>query len=327
MTLNISLDTPTELRHQRKGDVFGPFTATRASCGLYHSLVIGKRGDVPQLYGWGRNHNNVLGLGAEIKERTFPAQVGHFAKSHLFQVSCGLNHTAVVVKQFNQSGGRVYTFGLGNKGRLGFTKTKFESESAATDAWFTPKPTRVKFPDKEKIARVSCGTDHTLAITDKGQLFSWGVGQYGNLGTGETSDEFMPVKIEVGPKDSFVIHAAAGGKHSLACLKNGNCYAWGHNGNGRLGLGHSRAVISPTQIEYLIGKEVVYVAAGEAHSAAIDRSGSLFTWGAGAYGRLGHGEDADMPVPRRVEELGGIPIVQVREKPYREVTDSSEWLH
>lgn len=312
MSLKVNIEVPSELKHKRQGDAFGPFTATRASCGLYHSMVIGKRGDVPQLYGWGRNHNNVLALGPEIKERTFPAQVGHFAKSHVFQVSCGLNHTAVVIKQFNQSGGRVYTCGLGNKGRLGFTKTKFETETSETDdAWFTPKPIRVKFPDKEKIARITCGADHTLAITDKGGLFAWGVGQYGNLGTGETIDEYTPVKIDVGHKDSFVTHCAAGGKHSVACTRDGNCYSWGHNGNGRLGLGHSRAVVSPTLIEYLTGKEVVYVAAGEAHSGAIDRSGALYTWGAGAYGRLGHGEDADMPVPRRVEELGGIPIIQV----------------
>lgn len=311
MTLNISLEVPNELKHRTKGDIFGPNTATRASCGLYHTLVVGKRGDVPQLYGWGRNHNNVLGLGVEVKERSYPGQVEHFARSHVFQVSCGLNHTAILIKQFNQSGGKLYTCGLGNKGRLGYTKTKFGEETSETDAWFTPKPIRVKFPDKVKIARVSCGADHTLALTDKGEIWAWGVGQFGNIGTGNTNDEFEPVKIEFGGKDAFVTHCAAGGKHSLACTKDGNCYSWGHNGGGRLGLGHSRAVLSPTQIEYLIGKEIVYVAAGEAHSAAIDRSGSLFTWGAGAYGRLGHGEDADMPVPRRVEELGGIPIVQV----------------
>lgn len=313
MALKIDLEVPQELKHKRQSDVLGPFTASRAACGLYHTLVIGKRGDVPQLYGWGRNHNNVLCLGVEIKERTFPGQVGHFAKSHVFQVSCGLNHTAVLIKQFNQSGGKVYTCGLGNKGRLGYTKTKYEMESSESDAWFTPKPVRVRFPDKAKIARISCGADHTLAITDKGELYGWGVGQYGNLGTGENNDEFDPVKITIGSKESFVVHCAAGGKHSLACTKNGNCYAWGHNGSGRLGHGHSRAVMTPTQIDYLNGKEIVYVAAGESHSAAIDRSGALFTWGAGSFGRLGHGEDADMPVPRRVEELGGIPIVQVSE--------------
>lgn len=307
----INLDIPDEFKISRQSDRFSPFTATRASCGLYHSLVVGKRGEIPQLYGWGRNHNNVLGLGPEILERSYPAQVSHFAKSHIFQVSCGLNHTAVILKQFNQTGGKVYSCGLGNKGRLGFTKTNWKKEDADTDAWFTPKPIRVRFPNKERIARISCGADHTLAISDNGELLAWGVGQYGNLGTGEVADEYTPVKIHFGASDVAVIHCSAGGKHSLACTADGRCFSWGHGGNGRLGLGHARAVLSPTPIDYLAGREIIFVSAGEAHSACIDKTGILYTWGAGGYGRLGHGEDIDLPVPRKVEEFGGVSIVQV----------------
>lgn len=318
--MSLSIEVPKELRERKQGDSFGPFTATRAACGLYHTFVIGKRAEVPQLYGWGRNNNNVLILGTEVKERSYPGQVSHFSKHHVFQVSCGLNHTVVLIKQFNQSGGKVYSCGLGNKGRLGYTKNKYSTtdNEADNDAWFTPKPIRVRFPaaPKSKVARIACGADHTLAITDKGELYAWGVGQYGNLGTGETNDEYEPVRIEIpnsSDKDSFVVHCAAGGKHSLACTRNGNVYSWGHNGSGRLGLGHSRTILTPTVIEYLTGREIIYVAAGEAHSAAIDRSGVLFTWGAGSFGRLGHGEDTDVPVPRRVEELG-VPVVQVGKK-------------
>lgn len=298
-------------RTSRPVDLFSPLTATRASCGLYHSVVIGKRGDVPQLYGWGRNHNNVLALGPDVAERSFPCQIPYFAKSHVLEVSCGLNHTVVVIKQPSASGGKVYACGLGNRGRLGFTKSDTLEETAETDAWFTPKPIRVRFPNREKISRVSCGSDHTLATTDKGDLFAWGVGQYGNLGTGQTHDEYFPVKVACGPKDTVIIHCAAGGKHSLACSSDGRCYAWGHGGNGRLGLGHSRAALVPTVLDYVVDREVAYVAAGEAHSACIDKLGVLYTWGAGAYGRLGHGEDVDIPVPRKVEEFGGIPIIQV----------------
>jgi hypothetical protein len=45
----------------------------------------------------------------------------------------------------------------------------------------------------------------------------------------------------------------------------------------------------------------VAIAAGERHSAALSRGGRLYTWGSGADGRLGHGDDADAHGPRLVD--------------------------
>ncbi|XP_053991691.1 uncharacterized protein LOC128883402 isoform X2 [Hylaeus volcanicus] len=298
-------------KERKKKFTFSPFTITRAGCGLYHSIVVGKRREAPQLYGWGRNYNNVLALGPDVPERHYPTPIPYFSKNHVFQVACGLNHTMILIKSVNHSGGRVYSCGLGNNGRLGFFKTDKSIETEEHDSWFTYKPIRVGFPNKEKIIRISCGSDHSLAISQHGELFAWGVGQYGNLGTGNTKDVTCPVQITVGNNKSFVVHCSAGGKHSLACTNDGRCYSWGHPGNGRLGLGHLRSVIVPTLIEASCDREIVFVSAGEAHSASIDKVGIVYTWGAGSYGRLGHGDDTDMHIPRKIESFGGQSIVQV----------------
>lgn len=47
---------------------------------------------------------------------------------------------------------------------------------------------------------------------------------------------------------------------------------------------------TPSLVTALSGKNVVFVAAGGSHSAAITEKGELYTWGKGSYGRLGHGE-------------------------------------
>ena len=39
----------------------------------------------------------------------------------------------------------------------------------------------------------------------------------------------------------------------------------------------------------LAGKQVVQIACGSSHSAAVTSEGELYTWGRGTYGRLGHG--------------------------------------
>eukprot|EP00522_Entomoneis_paludosa_P015141 CAMPEP_0172461150 /NCGR_PEP_ID=MMETSP1065-20121228/39564_1 /TAXON_ID=265537 /ORGANISM="Amphiprora paludosa, Strain CCMP125" /LENGTH=675 /DNA_ID=CAMNT_0013216385 /DNA_START=12 /DNA_END=2039 /DNA_ORIENTATION=- len=50
---------------------------------------------------------------------------------------------------------------------------------------------------------------------------------------------------------------------------------------------------------------------GYYHFAAISKDGDLFTWGSGSNGKLGHGTEDDVPLPKRVEALAGIPIKQV----------------
>ena len=52
---------------------------------------------------------------------------------------------------------------------------------------------------------------------------------------------------------------------------------------------YAQCIKRPELIESLCGYEIVDVAAGGAHSAAVSRKGLLYTWGKGRYGRLGHG--------------------------------------
>lgn len=57
---------------------------------------------------------------------------------------------------------------------------------------------------------------------------------------------------------------------------------------------------TPCLVEYLQDKEVIDISCGGAHSAAISRSGKLYTWGRGRYGRLGHGNGDDYALPKLV---------------------------
>ena len=50
----------------------------------------------------------------------------------------------------------------------------------------------------QRVVAVSAGTDHSLAITDDGPVFTWGRGEHGGLGHGEDlSNQLLPKKIEV----------------------------------------------------------------------------------------------------------------------------------
>jgi alpha-tubulin suppressor-like RCC1 family protein len=51
----------------------------------------------------------------------------------------------------------------------------------------------------------------------------------------------------------------------------------------------------------LAGKVVVFISAGYRHSAAVTDDGSLYTWGEGDFGRLGHGDSQSRFLPTRVK--------------------------
>lgn len=59
----------------------------------------------------------------------------------------------------------------------------------------------------------------------------------------------------------------------------------------------------PTLIEALRGKEIINIACGGSHSAAITVHGELYTWGKGRYGRLGHGDNEDRLAPKVVSKF------------------------
>lgn len=56
----------------------------------------------------------------------------------------------------------------------------------------------------------------------------------------------------------------------------------------------------PRVIEALRGKEIIDIACGGAHSAAITSNRDVYTWGKGRYGRLGHGDSEDQLKPKLV---------------------------
>ncbi len=53
-------------------------------------------------------------------------------------------------------------------------------------------------------------------------------------------------------------------------------------------------------METLKGKVVMDAACGSSHSACILEDGSLYTWGKGRYGRLGHNDHENSKLPKQV---------------------------
>ena len=104
----------------------------------------------------------------------------------------------------------------------------------------------------------------------------------------------------------------AGYFHSLALTADGALWSWGEGENGILGHGDGQEqLLLPKKVEAFAGQRVVAVSAGYAHSLATTADGAVWSWGRGACGRLGHGDEQDQLLPRKVEALAGQRTVAV----------------
>jgi hypothetical protein len=140
-----------------------------------------------------------------------------------------------------------------------------------------------------RIATVAAGVSYTLAVSEAGEVFSFGTGEFGRLGHGDELDVELPKQIEA-LRGVDVLTVAAGGAHAKALTRSGEVYSWGYGSSGQLGHGLLNTnTTAPAIIEALRGVRVERIAAGEAHSCAASQAGHLYTWGCGISGKLDHG--------------------------------------
>ena len=143
---------------------------------------------------------------------------------------------------------------------------------------------------------VSAGTIHTLAVKTNGTLWSWGNGQYGQLGNG-LFNSATPNVTQVGTATDW-LKVSAGNRFSLAIKNTGTLWSWGWNFTGQLGNGLNTPDVNiPAQVG--TSNNWRKIDAGDQHSLAIDASGILWAWGNNTFGQLGDGTNTTSlsPIP------------------------------
>ena len=147
---------------------------------------------------------------------------------------------------------------------------------------------------------VFAGEQHSLALTADGAVWSWGWGIFGMLGHGDQQQLLLPKKIEA-LAGRRVVAVSAGGQHSIAITADGAVWSCGCGSSGRLGHGDTQEQLLPKKIEDLAGQRVVAVSAGGFHSIAVTAHGAVWSWGGGAFGNLGHGDEHQQLLPKKIE--------------------------
>ncbi|RID81832.1 hypothetical protein D1953_19785 [Peribacillus asahii] len=145
---------------------------------------------------------------------------------------------------------------------------------------------------------VAAGDSHTLVLKKNGTVWSFGKNQTGQLGNGNTKNQYTPVQVK-GLKN--VKDIAAGYNFSLALKKDGTVWMWG---NPLASVYGPRS--TPYQIKSL--KNVVDIAAGEEHMIALKKDGTVWVWGNNSYGQGGIGKTSPATItnPVKVTKLSKV---------------------
>ena len=245
------------------------------AAGMDHSLVLADDGVV---LSFGRGGYGKLGHGdalARLEPMPIEALRGVVCVA---AIAAGEAHSLLLIEN-----GAVFSFGSGDGGRLGHGNQR---------DWHTPAV--IKALRSVCIVAIAAGRKHSLVLTDKGAVLSFGNGDDGQLGHG---DEPLDKRFQYKPRviealrGVRVLAVAAGGTHSLVLTDGGTVLSFGYGCYGELGHGDGpldKPLYAPRVIEALCDVRVVAIAAGGGHSMALTEEGAVRAFGHAACGQLGH---------------------------------------
>ena len=253
---------------------------------------------------WGWNADGRAG-NATMREIREPQLVHRSTMRNYISSSAGTHHSLLVSDQ-----GVVYSFGSGRRGQLGFFPNEFKGQIGGN----------VKGPKggiQQTLPRAVIGTGTLVFGTDLkiGQVCA---GRFSSIARQiSTQEGIASVKTLMDTKrhledlmkyypDSVDLQQAwALCRHEIyktMVISHGQLTSWGKGDNGELGLGrYVKYNPSPAIIPRLRRTVVTQVAMGPHHVLAVDHEKRLYTWGSGAFGKLGHGDFYNRYSPNVVE--------------------------
>nr|KAF6428370.1 RCC1 and BTB domain containing protein 2 [Rousettus aegyptiacus] len=178
------------------------------ACGSYHSLVLTSDGEV---FAWGYNNSGQIGSGSTANQPIPRRVTACLQNKVVVNIACGQMCSVAVVDN-----GEVYVWGYNGNGQLGIGSNGNQST-----------PCRIAALQGIRVQRVACGYAHTLVLTDEGQVYVWGANSYGQLGTGNKSNQTYPTPVTVEKERIIEIAACHSAHTSAAKTQGGHVYMWG----------------------------------------------------------------------------------------------------
>jgi alpha-tubulin suppressor-like RCC1 family protein len=208
--------------------------------------------------------------------------------------------------------GQLYAFGDNAYGQLGNATNNNPPVPVAN-----PTPVLVALPGATgPVTQIAAGDSHSLALTATGQLYAFGLNQFGELGNtsnqGTTQANPTPTVVSLPGQTGPVTDISAGAGHTLVLTATGQLYAFGYNQSGQLGTmtnsGTGNPNPTPTLVSLPTGSgAVTKIAAGAYFSLAFTGTGQLYAFGSNKFGQLGSSTNIGTETANPSPALVGLP--------------------
>ena len=223
------------------------------SCGMRHSGCVSVEG---RGYTWGMGNRGQLGRDGNNK---VPGIFGsdELKGIRIVKLCMGNGHSVALSEDRN-----VFVCGDNSYGQCGM--------ECGPDKPYILKP--VKLICLEAVVKLDCGWQHSLLMTEKGEVFSWGRCDYGQLGRQVVpggclhgaKGSIEVKRVEIGVR---IVDIKCGAQHSMALTETGGVFSWGWNEHGMCGNGKEENVKLPVLLE--IKEKVLKIGCGDGTSFAV----------------------------------------------------------
>ena len=165
-------------------------TITQVAAGGGHSIALASDGTV---YTWGLNVAGQLGNGNTGTDSNVPVAVStgeELSGKTITQVAAGIAHSIALA-----SDGTVYTWGYNDYGQLG-------NGNPGTNSNVPVAVSTIGVLSGKTITQVAAGGYYSIALASDGTVYTWGDNYYGQLGTRNNINYYVPVAVdqsEMGP--------------------------------------------------------------------------------------------------------------------------------
>ncbi|XP_038903739.1 PH, RCC1 and FYVE domains-containing protein 1-like [Benincasa hispida] len=172
--------------YPREVQLLSGLRTIKVACGVWHTAAIvevmsqtGSNMSSRKLFTWGDGDKYRLGHGNK-ETYLLPTCVSSLIDYNFHQLACGHNMTVALT-----TSGHVFTMGGTAYGQLGNPSSDGVIPCLVQDRLVG-----------EFVEEISCGAYHTVVLTSRNEVFSWGRGSNGRLGHGDVEDRKAPTLIE-----------------------------------------------------------------------------------------------------------------------------------